>query len=560
MIRTGNKRGVVLIVSLIVMTVLLVLTGVYFLSLITEKKAADSEEFVLQALGLAEAGANQGSSELRKRIRIDLLNNISAVNQGSVISSYVINNDSLGFLRAYAYASGEPQFVVSAGEATVAVTALNLNTAVSGNYNAAIIVTANGNPTNPSGEIYLFPYKYIIDSTGTITRPTPNIQKRTRMLQGAFTLTVRRDTFAKYALFTSHHSTPSGTTVWFTANTNFTGPVATNGRFSFANNPSGHFTEDVSQHENKARFYNSGSTILLNADSNPPKDVPVFDKGFTRSADTINLQSSVSQADLKNEALGTLSEPGSNGIYVPNNGTSLTGGIYVRGVSALVMSVNGNSNPVYTITQGSTTKVVTVDYTNNQTQVVTGSTTETYQGLPDGESNEGTLIYAKDNINSFSGTVQKDTSITVSSERDIVIANNVQYQEFTPSPLSASGYNNLLGILSWGGNVRIGTSAPNNVNIHGVVMAPHGVFTVDNYYSGSARGTATLLGGAITDFYGPFGTFSGSAPVSGYGRNFVYDARMLQGAAPPYFPYMTNFTSFDDGGLDNKLVWQDKRD
>ncbi|MEK6727595.1 MAG: DUF4900 domain-containing protein [Candidatus Omnitrophota bacterium] len=554
MIKMANKRGVVLVVSLIVMTILLVLTGVYFLSLMTEKKSADSEEFTLQALGLAEAGANQGVSELRKRIRVDLLNNISVFTQGSVIKAYVTNNDSLGLLRDYAYGAGQPQFVVSSGQATVAVSALNLNTAVSGNYNATIIVTANGNPSNPSGEIYLFPYKYTIDSIGTITRQTPNIQKRTRLLQGVFTLTVRRDTFAKYALFTSHHSTPSGTTVWFTNTTNFTGPVSTNTRFSFRNNPSGHFTEEASQHETKARFYNNGLTILLNADSNPPNDVPVFDNGFTRGADIMNLESSVSQADLKKEALGTLSNPGSNGIYVPNNGTILTGGVYIVGNSSVSMGLGTNNNPVYTITQGATTKIVTVDYANNQTKIQTGSVTETYQGIPDGESNIGTLIYAKDNINNFSGTVQKNTALTVSSERDIVITNHVQYQEYTSSPLSASGYNNLLGILSWGGNVRIGTSAPNNINIHGVVMAPHGVFTVDNYNSGSARGTATLLGGAITDFYGPFGTVSGA----GYGRNFVYDARMLQGMAPPYFPYLTNFTSFDNGGLDNKLVWQDK--
>lgn len=553
-----KKRGVVLVVSLIVMSVLMALTGALFLNLTVEKRSSDAEEFVLQSLGLAEAGLNHGVAELRERIRVDLLNRVSAVKQKSVIESYVTNNNPLGFLRDFAYAAGDAQFTVSGGQATLIIQALNLNTSVAGDYSATIIVSANGTPTNPSEEIYLFPYKYIIDSTGTVTRLTPNIQKRTRLLQGAFTITVRRDTFSKYALFTSHHSTPSGTSVWFTANTNFTGPVATNDRFSFANNPSGHFTEEVTQHEKKARFYNSGSTILLDAASNPPKDVPVFDKGFSRGEDTINLQSSVSQADLKKEALGTMGEPGANGIYLPNNGTSLTGGVYIVGNSSLAMGTDADNKPVYTITQGATTKIITVDYANSQTSVKTGAVTETYQGLPDGESDEGTLIYARDNINSFSGTVQKDSLVTVSSERDIVITNNVQYQQYSPSPLNAEGYENLLGILSWGGNVRIGTSAPNNVNIHGVVMAPHGIFTVDNYASGSPRGTATLLGGAITDFYGPFGTFSGQNPVSGYGRNFVYDARMLQGSAPPYFPYMTNFTSFDDGGLDNKLIWQDK--
>jgi hypothetical protein len=106
--------------------------------------------------------------------------------------------------------------------------------------------------------------------------------------------------------------------------------------------------------------------------------------------------------------------------------------------------------------------------------------------------------------------------------------------------------------------VRIGTAAPNNITIHGVVMAPHGVFSVDNYNNGSPRGTATILGGAITDFYGPFGTFSGSSAISGYGRNFIYDGRMLEGRTPPYFPYMRGFFASVDGLDTNLSVWQDQ--
>jgi hypothetical protein len=263
---------------------------------------------------------------------------------------------------------------------------------------------------------------------------------------------------------------------------------------------------------------------------------------------------------MRKEALGTTTEPGANGIYVNNDGTNLIGGIYVRGNSTVNMATDALNHPVYTITQGLTTKVVTVDYANNQTKVQQGATTNIYTGIPDGVTETGgTLIYAKNDITSFSGTVQQDTSLTVASERDIVVTNHIRYEEFNAGPpVNATDFNNVLGILSWGGDVRIGTSAPNDINIHGVVMAPHGIFTVDNYNWGSPRGTATLLGGAITDFYGAFGTFNGGTQISGYGRNFVYDARMLAGMAPPYFPFLTNFTSFDDGALDNRLVWQDK--
>lgn len=560
-----NKKGVVLAIAMVIMAVLLVLTGAYFSSLITEKSSMDREKFVLQALGLAEAGVNQGVSELRERIRTDLKDKVEQETRSSVYNSYVTNNDSLGFLRDFAYAAGDSQFVVAGEEATLTLSSLSLDTAVAGNYSAKIMVSPNGNPSIPQPDTYIFPYNYKIESAGTIT--TPTVQKTVRLLQGSFTITIRRDTFAKYALFTNHHKTPSETTVWFTANTDFTGPLHTNERFSFANNPSGTFSAEVTQHLTTARFYNQGSPKLLNADSNPPYDVPTFQARFSRGVDLINLPSSVTQQDLKNEATGGQNDgTWSNGIYLPNTGGSLAGGIYIKGdASSLAMAVDGNNRPVYTITQESNTKTITIDYATNQTIVgnvsgTGGTAPGTYSGIPNGIGDEGIIVYDNGKINNFSGTVQSATKLTVSSDSDIVIDNHIMYQSYNSGPPpSATGYTNLLGILTWNGDVRIGTSAPNDLNIHGVVMAAgrNGIFTVDNYNVGSPRGTVTLLGGAITDFYGPFGTFSGSTPRSGYGRNFVYDSRMLQGITPPYFPYMTNFTSFDDGGLDKRLTWQD---
>jgi hypothetical protein len=568
-----KKKGIILFITMFVLAVLLVLIGAYFSGLLTEKKAADTEGYVLQALTLAEAGASHAQSELRERINTDLKARMRNIRMASVFQTYVTNNDALGFLHDYAYAAGASQFNVSDGKATVSVSALNLNTGIQGTYSADIIVTADEDqpPANPQGEKFVFYYKYSIESSGQITRLANNITRNIRLLQGAFSVTVLRDTFAKYALFTAHHSMPSGTIVWFTADTNFTGPVSTNDRFSFANNPSAHFTEEVTQHQTRARFYNNGWPRLMNADSNPPRDVPVFDKGFQRGVDIIDLESSLTQADLKREALGGTAEPRSNGIYVPNNGTNVIGAIYIRGNQgshaddAIINMSVGANGPVYTITQGSTTETITIDYTNNQTTIHTGTGDVTYQGIPDGTQNEGILIYANDDIKSLYGTVERNSAVTVSAERDIIITNNLQYQDYTPddpdthdiNELSAEGYNNLLGIISWGEDVRIATSAPDDIQIHGVVMAPHGIFSVDDYNHGDPRGIATLLGGSITDFYGPFGTFSAQGPESGYGRNFIYDARMLHGMAPPYFPYLSTFTS-NESGLSNKLIWQDE--
>ena len=484
-----RKKGVVLIISIVFMAVLLVLAGAYFSGLLTEKKAADTERIVLQALHLAEAGANHGLSELRKLIRADLKDNIETSPKTVVannLSDLFENQNPLGLLEDYG------EFNISGGQATYAAAPLNLNTGVQGVYAVTLTVTAQSleqNPVSLNADAYRFYYDYSITATASITGQ--NIQKTVKLLKGAFAVDIHLDNFAKYALFTSQHRMPSGTTVWFTANTNFTGPVATNERFSFANNPSGHFTKEVTQFHNTARFYNSGSPLLLNADSNADKDVPLFDEGFERSHALINLPSSVSQADLKVQALGGTAEPGSNGVYVPNNGTAVTGGIYVRGNQGqssddcdIALAKDSNDNPTYTITRLTNTTVVTVDYINSQTKVKSGSTTDTYQGIPDGIGNEGVILYVNDNIKSLSGTVQKDSAVTVSSERDVVITNNIVYEKDPRLP-GNENYANLLGILSWGGNVRIGASAPNDVTINAVVMASTGIFSVDNYNSGS---------------------------------------------------------------------------
>lgn len=563
-----SERGVALAVVLMGVAVLLVLASIFFSSALSQKTSVDIQKYAMQSLALAEGGAAQARAELKKRIRVDLKGRVEDATQhwtSGTFSAYVTGNNSLGFLRDFAYASGQPQFAVSGGDATLTLTAPDLGTGISGNYTSTLIVTPNGAATNPSSDVYVFPYRYMISSQGFVSAVNPPVRKSIRLWQGQFALTIMRANFAKFALFTSHHSMPSGTTVWFTENTNFTGPVSTNGRFSFANNPSGHFTDEVTQHETKARFYNTGSSILLDAAANETIDVPIFDEGFVRGYSLINLPSSVTQNDLKVQALGTMSNPGPNGIYVPESGGVLTGGILIKGDASVTMNVDANDNAVYSVTEGSTTKNITVDRTASQTTVETvGAGTSTYAGLPDGVGDEGVLIYALNDITSFSGTVQKDSCITVSAERDIVISNNVRYETYTASPLSGTdpdtglAADNMLGIIAWGGDVRIGASAPNDVEIHGIIMAPHGVFTVDDYDSGAPRGTATLLGGVITDFYGAFGQFSGMTPLHGYGRNFIYDPRVTDTPpkTPPYFPYLSGFTAQDDQHIDDRLIWE----
>jgi hypothetical protein len=388
-------------------------------------------------------------------------------------------------------------------------------------------------------------------------------------LDGDFTVRVQRDNFAKYALFTDHHGLPNGTTVWFTNKTDFAGPLHTNERYSFAFNPGSTFAGAVTQHNNTARFYNNGFPILADADNNAAIDVPVFSSGYTRSYNEVVLASSVQQADLADEAKGG-QNLNSAGIYVPNSAGNLVGGIFVKGNPTITLGVNGSGDAQYTIASGGTTKVITVRRAANKTDVSTnGGAAVTYNGLPEGTDGLGTILYVDGTVNSINGTVQKDTEITVSAQTDINITGNIKYEDYTPGsgtpgtvgyvPPTADGKTNLLGLVAWGGNVNIDPSvAPNDVEIHGIVMARNGIFQVSNYDTTTPHGTATLLGGAITQFYGAFGLFNSVTGllINGYGRNFIYDTRTLQGKSPPYFPSMNTFIAFTND-ITDKITYQE---
>lgn len=415
------------------------------------------------------------------------------------------------------------------------------------------------------------PYEFTVSATASVNGTTRTVN----LIGGEFGIEIEKAKFSRYALFTTKHTSPSGSLVWFTDDTKFYGPVHTNGQFCFAFNPGAYFSDVVTQADQYARFYNNGWTKERDDDHYGTTDVPTFDAGFTRGITADSLGDSVSKEYVKNEALSTMSEPSSAGVYLPANTSSATetiagtliGGIYVKGDAEIGLSVDSTDNAVYTIERRvswytTTTTTVTVDRPGNITTVNDGSATSVYLGVPDGASGDGTIIYVSGDIDSLSGTVQQDTDITITSEDDMFITGNILYEAYdldeNGNP-TAEGYDNVLGLISWEGDVIIGTTAPNDLSIYAVIMAPNGVFTVYNYDRGTTRGDVTLLGGVITDKYGAFGTFSSYGAQTGYGRNFVYDSRM-KNMAPPYFPETSNLTisapELDD--VKNlKMIWRE---
>jgi len=400
----------------------------------------------------------------------------------------------------------------------------------------------------------VYNYQYSITSRGTDPDNADRIV--TLLSSGNFQIQVERQSFANYALFTDTHTITSGTRVWFTTNTNFTGPVHTNERLAFAFSPT--FSNGlVSSVAPDAYYYNNGSVRLLEADHNAPNDVPAFGEGFQRGAAETTLPDNA--FDQKAAAVGgpasTNEElrdslglapggtPPSDDVYVPNDGLSLTGGIFVQGsVDDIMVYVDGQNRQCYQIdhSSGSTTNII-VDIQNNQTTI----DSTIYAGVPNG------ALYVAGDVFSFGGparmggggiapAIQSETAMSLFSEGEVVITRDIAYSD---DPMTVADAENVLGIFTPGGDIRIGTTAPDDIIIHSTLMTSdeYGVVQVDSYQSGSPRGTATVLGGVISSYYGAFGTFNRYGHVSGYARNFMYDQRLNGGIAPPYFPTTTIF-------------------
>ena len=562
-----NNKGIALIGTLFFSVIIYAISGMFALRVINEKNISRVERETSRSFYAAQGGAQAGLKQLDVLINLYLQNTISSASPSGVINyakSRVSSGDGVGWL-VYAVRNNNVAVLSQDGD----LAEYSQSGALGGtSYTYTITMTEKTDPVSVGSDAWDFPYSYQIESIGT----NDDISNKVT-ISGDFTVRVQRDNFAKYALFTNNQTTPSGQNVWFTDKTNFSGPLHSNGRYNFAFNPSGTFNGIIQQQEQSARYYNNGWTALIDDDHNGTTDVPVFNAGFNRGVEAVTSSSSTLESDMVDQVKGGQTISG-NGIYVPNDGSVLTGGIYVEGNCSVSLTVDGNDNAVYSIDDhGGTVKNITVDRVNDQTTIETvAGGTEVYTGQPDGIDSAGSIIYVSGDITGLGGTVQQKTELTIASSNDIVITNHVLYSDYDAGSGTSgqSGYvppsvtqgvgetKNLLGLVSWNGDVSIGTAAVNDVNIHGTILSSNGIFTVDNYNQGSPRGTATILGGVITNNYGAFGLFSGATgqQLTGYGRNFVYDQRMQEGSAPPYFPTLNTFIAFTNDIAD-KIVWQE---
>lgn len=538
-VQLRNERGVALVATLLVLLALTALVSLYAMRTISEKNVTVNHRVANRALYAADSGTEAAKQQITAyaKTKLDSLTNVWAGN-GAVIP----NPTAL--------------FPVSG-----MTTTLTSNPA----YNATTTVVFEDSTLQLQSQVFY--YRYSTTSNGSFKEGVKRV-----LSEGRLRVSATRGSFADYLIFTNTHLTGSGGAIWFNSTGNFDGRVHTNGQFRFAYSPTFH---DLASSVNaKAWYYNNGSNVELSADRNGSIDVPNFYGGLRRSDSPIALPtnsfgqeraaiggnpgdtSAPTNAEI-NAALGTNSGspalPPPNGVYVPNSGGWVTGGIFTQGdVNEMTMSPGGAGIQVITITDASNVvTTVTVNTTSQTTTVARGASTSTYNGVPRG------CNYVKGAVNSIhgparngSGVVQSaiipDFQMSVVTTGDCVIQGDIKYEDYDNS-------SSVLGLFSSGGNVRIGASAPNELNVDAYVMAAanNKVFTVDGYNSGAYRGQVHLRGGMVTNYYGAFGTF-GSNGQTGYGRDFRYDRR---GYVPPYYPLTSRYSP--DQPLPQVLAWRE---
>lgn len=399
-----------------------------------------------------------------------------------------------------------------------------------GTYN----VTVEPSPDN-SGAI-LKAYKVI--SVGTINGKSQQVE-----------VVLRQQSFGRYAYFTDREvSSVSGGRIWFFAGDRIRGPA-------HSNNVSGSNFQ-INWNGSTAPIFEDMVTAagpqIDFAPSNPNTEanfLKIFrdgSRGFRTNVDPIPLPNS---SDIQRDAAwGPGALPGSNGVYVPTNG-----GIYVRGDSSVVMSVDGSGNQVFSITQGSNTTKVTVDLVANVRRVQVNA------GAISTVANSGSgVLYSTGHITSLSGTVGNNKlsgeTITarnaytiatdVNNGKNITVTNNISYQSQPNPALPTTDLVNktpgTLGIMAR--NVTVASSAPQNLNIDAIMLAgsqttSDGSFGVANYSSKTPVGTLRVMGSIIQKARGAVGTFnSGTGQiVTGYAKDYWYDTRLADDP-PPYFP------------------------
>jgi Tfp pilus assembly protein PilX len=347
----------------------------------------------------------------------------------------------------------------------------------------------------PAGDVtsYIYRYNYHMLAYGQTT----GTQKATLEETGTLSITAHlapagdlKKSFAAWGMFIDQ-STPCPSDKSSLVAGTISGPVFTNGGWTFSDNGTYHFTDTVGSAAANAGYYFSNSnkqpcitstTGSATLSKNGPTISPIFDvtptwgqktkpvptndynqkwavldgKGLKANGDPMDAQPTAADmsAKLRNASQAQYPSTGtpSKGVYLPYDwdaslsppGYKFTGGgIYVLGDASVQLSTTGSTGQIYTITDANNkTVTITIDNAANTTTISsTAGGTVNIAGVPaqvdpttGNKMADATLLYVDGNITKLAGpgqgkvAVQDGTALTVTAAKDVTITGDILYK------------------------------------------------------------------------------------------------------------------------------------
>src|ERR1041385_3005971 len=465
---------------------------------------------------------------------------------------------------------------------------------VSGTFSLASCQVLGGAGTcvAPTGPVtgYKYIYNYTLQSVGQAQgSQATTLTDRGSVIVNATLVPVNSKTsFAAWGMFIDQWNICDGTSL---VPGTISGPAFTNGAWTFGTSGNYIFTDTVGSVSSNAGFQFSGKCDQLNATSDKSGKqtiAPTFQAGFQTGQSKVPLPPNdynqeqavldgkgittnpVSKSDLHNgvrDINGNAypSSGASSGVFLPwsiQNGvkTFSGGGIYIEGDASVVLSTatgrGGWARQFYTIKQGSpaVTTTVTVDPGNNQTTMVSGSTTLNVTGVPQmvdpvtNATSPATMLYDNGNITSLSGpgqgvpAIQDGAAVTITAAKNVTVTGDILYKtepvtqtqnQIPGQPadtlIPGNDKGQALGIFTATGDIQLNNKQANgNLEIDAslATISQGGTGGLTNV--GNQINTLTIVGGRIQNSI---------KNINATTRNVFFDRRYSQnGFAPPWFP------------------------
>lgn len=589
---TRRERGAALITSLLCMTLLYALGLALLLSTTTDTLISTSYRASEEAFFAADAGVAVG----RRAVAKAFAEQVSLIASGaqppyrpdSQVLPDTESAPDAAFFRAVAERAAE---IANGDERSLLP---------NGSKYQIEILAFEGGPTstpvrNPRNGLEAYQYTYEMRSTGRSelgarSEVVERGELRTHLTAAAYST---RLPYSRYGTFFDTGN-PEGNLVLVSGT--FTGPVHTNSHFRFSSRNNVVFRGRVTQGEDFIEYDGAavpipekGTKGIVVSDGAYKQDskVPLPKNNFVQELAVINgsgYRGSEGETPLVDargrvtpEALrDNLSDvhgrtpqvSGSDispGVFVAStDGTEITGGgIYVNGDAQIALSTSGAAQ-VISVTQGTTTTTITLDYTSSTTTVSASGTTRTFTGVPmdrslgPSQSKPGISLFVDGSVTSLSGppavngqtgaAIAPQTAMTITAQRHVTVTGDVKYAEpivasdGTPLP-RANSAESVLGIFTNDGNVVLQPS-PTHTDGDGASLeidAAIAAFNADKSNDSGVEGA--ILYGVGSPARNAKLTIVGArlqsniANIKYRTRQIFFDPRLDGGQfAPPFFP------------------------